>query len=521
MTSRPTTLGALRASGYADRSVKQEVAANAAARMAQGLPVVEGLVGFDETVLPALETALLAGHDFILLGERGQAKSRILRALVTLLDELVPVVAGSEVNDHPYRPFSSQGRAALARYGDDTPIAWMPREQRFAEKLATPDIAVADLIGDVDPIKVAEGRHLADEETIHFGLVPRHNRGIVAINELPDLAERIQVALLNVMEERDVQIRGYSLRLPLDLLVVATANPEDYTNRGRIITPLKDRFGAEVRTHYPLRLAEEVAVMRQEARLPQILPPPAAPAPHSGGILPPPELAPHPGGILPPPAELAPHPGGILPAPAELAPHPGGILPVTVPDFMAEVLAAFTRALRTAAEVNQRSGVSVRFSTGNLETLAASAARRALRNGERRAVARPCDLAQVLSAGMGKVEFETFEEGREAEILERLLRRALLEVFRRRTGRVDLSGLVARFDQGLSVETGDLVSGVDLLAQIDEVPGLARLLSALAVDEESPDLAAAALEFALEGLHLSRKLDRDDLGPGAFRYRQR
>ena len=494
MTSRPTTLGALRASGYADRSVKQEVAANAAARMAQGLPVVGGLVGFDETVLPALETALLAGHDFILLGERGQAKSRILRALVTLLDELVPVVAGSEVNDHPYRPFSSQGRAALARYGDDTPIAWMPREQRFAEKLATPDIAVADLIGDVDPIKVAEGRHLADEETIHFGLVPRHNRGIVAINELPDLAERIQVALLNVMEERDVQIRGYSLRLPLDLLVVATANPEDYTNRGRIITPLKDRFGAEVRTHYPLRLAEEVAVMRQEARLPQILPPPAAPAPHSGGILPP---------------------------PAELAPHPGGILPVTVPDFMAEVLAAFTRALRTAAEVNQRSGVSVRFSTGNLETLAASAARRALRNGERRAVARPCDLAQVLSAGMGKVEFETFEEGREAEILERLLRRALLEVFRRRTGRVDLSGLVARFDQGLSVETGDLVSGVDLLAQIDEVPGLARLLSALAVDEESPDLAAAALEFALEGLHLSRKLDRDDLGPGAFRYRQR
>ena len=493
MTSRPTTLGALRASGYADRSVKQEVAANAAARMAQGLPVVGGLVGFDETVLPALETALLAGHDFILLGERGQAKSRILRALVTLLDELVPVVAGSEVNDHPYHPFSPQGRAAVARYGDDTPIAWMSREQRFAEKLATPDIAVADLIGDVDPIKVAEGRHLADEETIHFGLVPRHNRGIVAINELPDLAERIQVALLNVMEERDVQVRGYSLRLPLDLLLVATANPEDYTNRGRIITPLKDRFGAEVRTHYPLRLAEEVAVMRQEAQLPQILPPTAEPAPH---------------------------PGGILPT-AEPAPHPGGILPLTVPDFMVEVLAAFTRALRTAAEVNQRSGVSVRFSTGNLETLAASAARRALRNGERRAVARPCDLAQVLSAGMGKVEFETFEEGREAEILERLLRRALLEVFRRRTGRIDLSGLVARFDEGLSVETGDLVSGVDLLAQIEEVPGLARLLSALAVDEESPDLAAAALEFALEGLHLSRKLDRDDLGPGAFRYRQR
>ena len=493
MTSRPTTLGALRASGYADRSVKQEVAANAAARMAQGLPVVEGLVGFDETVLPALETALLAGHDFILLGERGQAKSRILRALVTLLDELVPVVAGSEVNDHPYRPFSSQGRAALARYGDDTPIAWMPREQRFAEKLATPDIAVADLIGDVDPIKVAEGRHLADEETIHFGLVPRHNRGIVAINELPDLAERIQVALLNVMEERDVQVRGYSLRLPLDLLVVATANPEDYTNRGRIITPLKDRFGAEVRTHYPLRLAEEVAVMRQEARLPQILPPPAAPAPHSGGILPPPELA----------------------------PHPGGILPLTVPDFMAEVLAAFTRALRTAAEVNQRSGVSVRFSTGNLETLAASAARRALRNGERRAVARPCDLAQVLSAGMGKVEFETFEEGREIAVLERTLRRSFLEVFRRRTAGLDLSGLIAKFDEGLAVETGDLVPAADLLAQLDTIPGLARLLQALEVDEESPVLAAAGLEFAMEGLHLSRKIDRTEVGAAGYRYGRR
>ncbi|MBA3373042.1 MAG: AAA family ATPase [Actinomycetota bacterium] len=486
MTSRPTTLGALRASGYAERSVKQEVAANAAARLAQGLPVIEGLVGFDETVLPALETALLAGHDFILLGERGQAKSRILRALTSLLDDLVPVVAGSEVNDHPYHPFSPQGRAAVAEYGDDTPIAWLAPEQRFAEKLATPDIAVADLIGDVDPIKVAEGRHLGDEETIHFGLVPRHNRGIVAINELPDLAERIQVALLNVMEERDVQVRGYSLRLPLDLLVVATANPEDYTNRGRIITPLKDRFGAEVRTHYPLRLAEEVAVMWQEARLPQVTP---QESPRNG-----------------------------QPASAGSA---AAVLPITVPEFMVEVLATFTRSLRTAAEVNQRSGVSVRFSTGNLETLAASAVRRALRNGDRRAVARPCDLAQVLSAGMGKVEFETFEEGREAEILERLLRRSLLAVFRRHTGRVDLSGLVARFDGGLTVETGDLVSGDELLGQIDEMPGLARLLSALDVEEESPDLAAAALEFALEGLHLSRKLDRDDVGPAAFRYRQR
>ncbi|MDP8970217.1 MAG: AAA family ATPase [Actinomycetota bacterium] len=470
MTNRPATIGALRASGYPQRTVKQEVAANAAARLRAGESILDGLVGFDGTVLPALETALLAGHDFILLGERGQAKSRILRSLVDLLDEEVPVVAGSETNDHPYHPFSAHARALIAEHGEDTPITWLGRQERFAEKLATPDIAVADLIGDVDPIKVAEGRYLSDELTVHYGLVPRHNRGIVAINELPDLAERIQVALLNVMEERDVQVRGYSLRLPLDLLVVATANPEDYTNRGRIITPLKDRFGAEVRTHYPQRLAEEVSVMCQEA-------------------------------------------GAVGCAADPCMP------PVIVPRFMSEVLAALTRSLRAAPEVNQRSGVSVRFSTGNYQTLAGSAVRRALRTGEDRAVARPADLVQVLSAGIGKLEFETFEEGREAEVLERLLRRALLEVFRRRTAGVDLSGLVSRFDEGLSVETGDLVSADELLGQLDEVPGMGRLLTALDVEEESPALAAAALEFALEGLHLSRKIDRAELGPAVFRYK--
>jgi len=471
MTSRPSTIGALRDAGYPDRTVKQEVAANAATRLRAGRPIVDGLVGFDDTVLPALETAVLAGHDLILLGERGQAKSRILRSLVGLLDDAAPVIAGSEVNDHPYHPFSPQARALVREHGEDTPVVWIDRDARFAEKLATPDIAVADLIGDVDPIRVAEGRYLSDELTMHFGLVPRHNRGIVAINELPDLAERIQVALLNVMEERDVQVRGYSLRLPLDLLVVATANPEDYTNRGRIITPLKDRFGAEVRTHYPLRLAEEVAVMRQEARL-------GAPG----------------------------------------SPAVDGLPPVVVPVFMAEVLAALTRALRSAPEVNQRSGVSVRFSTGNYETLAASALRRAVRTGEDTAVARPTDLAQVLSAGLGKIEFETFEEGREADVLERLLRRSLLEVFRRRTSGVDLGGLVAKFEAGLAVETGDLVPAEQLLGQLDSVPGLARLLTALEVEEESPTLAAAALEFALEGLHLSRKVDRSEVGAAGYRY---
>ncbi len=466
---RARTLGELRTSGYPDRTVKQEIATNAARRLREGKPVVDGLVGFADTVLPALETALLAGHDVILLGERGQAKSRILRSLADLLDDVVPVVSGSEVCDHPYHPFSPLARALVAQHGDDTPIEWVGRQRRFAEKLATPDIAVADLIGDVDPMRVAEGRYLSDELTIHYGLIPRHNRGIVAINELPDLAERIQVALLNVMEERDVQVRGYSLRLPLDLLVVATANPEDYTNRGRIITPLKDRFGAEVRTHYPRTLAEEAEVMAAEA---------VVPGAHDG-----------------------------LP-------------PTLVPQFLVEVLAAFTRALRIAPEVNQRSGVSVRFSTGSFETLAASALRRALRTGEERAVGRPSDLAQVLTAGMGKVEFETFEDGREADILERLMRRALLEVFRRRTTGLDLSPLVGLFEGGLVVETGDLVPGEELLGQLDDIPGLAALLAALEVEEESPALAASALEFALEGLHLSRRLDRTDVGPASYRYGQ-
>jgi magnesium chelatase subunit I len=463
---RPRTIGELRASGYVARTVKQEVAANAARRLAQGSPVVEGLVGFDDSVLPSLETALLCGHDIILLGERGQAKSRILRSLADLLDEWMPVVAGSEVNDHPYRPFSPAGRALVSEHGDDTPITWIGRHERYAEKLATPDISVADLIGDVDPIKVAEGRHLSDELTVHYGLVPRHNRGIVAINELPDLAERIQVALLNVLEERDVQVRGYSLRLPLDLLVVASANPEDYTNRGRIVTPLKDRFGSEIRTHYPRSVDDEIAVMHAEAATDTV------------------------------------------------------VGAVAVPVFMTEVLAAFTRALRVASEVDQRSGVSVRFSVANYETLIGAALRRALRTGESRAVARPVDLAHVLAAGLGKIEFETFEEGREAEILARLLARAQLEVFRSRMVGVDMSGLVAAFEDGTIVETGDVMAAADVLGQLDRIPGFAAMLAALGVQAESRELAASAFEFVLDGLHLTRRLDRV-VEAGTTRYAAR
>ena len=459
--SRPSTLGALRAASYPDRTIKQEIAANATARLRAGEPLVDGLVGFDHTVLPALETALLAGHDLILLGERGQAKSRIIRSLTTLLDDAVPIVAGSEVNDHPFHPFTPAARRLVDEHGDDTPIEWIGPDRRYAEKLATPDIAVADLVGDVDPIKVAEGRYLGDDETIHFGLIPRHNRGIIALNELPDLAERIQVALLNVMEERDVQVRGYSLRLPLDLMVVTTANPEDYTNRGRIITPLKDRFGSEIRTHYPLSVEHEVDVMVAEAEVPS---------------------------------------GDEIPA-------------VVVPTFMAEVLAAFTRSLRMAAEVNQRSGVSVRFSTGNYETLAASAVRRAVRSGEEGAVARPSDLPAVIAASMGKIEFESFEEGREVDIMTRLMKRSILEVFRRRVRGADVAGLLDAFETGLEVTTGDLMSGRELMGQMDRIPGLAAVLAGLEV-EESPAMAAAAVELCLEGLHLSRRLDRHESDVG-------
>ncbi len=263
----PTTRGALRESGHVHQSVKAELRVNLLTRLSSGQERFPGIVGFDETVLPQLERAILAGHDVVLLGERGQGKTRLIRTLVGLLDEWTPVVSGCEINDHPYEPVCGRCLELEAELGDELPVAWKHRSERYGEKLATPDTSVGDLIGDIDPIKVAEGRTLGDPQTVHYGLVPRTNRGIFSVNELPDLAERIQVALLNVLEERDIQVRGYALRLPLDLMLVASANPEDYTNRGRIITPLKDRFGAEVRTHYPLRLDDELALMRQESLL--------------------------------------------------------------------------------------------------------------------------------------------------------------------------------------------------------------------------------------------------------------
>ena len=456
-TPDPTTLGELRNGGHIHKPVKVELRDNLLARLAAGQATFPGILGFDDTVLPEVERALLAGHDLVLLGERGQGKTRLVRTFIGLLDAWTPVVAGCEINDHPYAPVCVRCTRLVAAQGDETPVAWKHRSERYGEKLATPDTSVGDLIGDVDPIKVAEGRTLGDPETIHYGLVPRTNRGIFSVNELPDLAERIQVALLNVLEERDIQVRGYTLRLPLDLLVVASANPEDYTNRGRIITPLKDRFGAEVRTHYPLRLEDELSVIRQEAVLD----------------------------------------------------WPG--TPVQVPDHLMEVIARFTRLVRDSPQVDQRSGVSARFAVAATETVAASAVRRAAVTGEPVAVARVCDLPSVVPASRGKVEFEAAEEGRELEVLAHLLRKATADTFRARLGGLDLSGLQGRFAQGATVETGDLVPAVDLLKGLGPVPGLAALLARLGIEQESPGLAAAALEFALEGLHLNRRLAKDSV----------
>jgi magnesium chelatase subunit I len=463
--SAASTLGELRASGYPDRTVKEELRENLLARLGAGQPLFPSIVGFDDSVIPGLERGLLAGHDLILLGERGQAKTRLIRHLVDLLEEQVPAIEGCEVNDHPYRPICARCRALVAERGDQTPVVWIGRDQRYAEKLATPDTAVADLIGDVDPIRVAEGRYLADELTIHYGLVPRTNRGLVAINELPDLPERIQVALFNILEERDVQVRGYKIRLPLDLLMVATANPEDYTHRGRIVSPLKDRFGTQVRTHYPETVEEEIRIMEQEAR------------------------------------------------------PPASAVPARVPAFMEEVLASLTQELRRSPHVNQRSGVSVRFSIGNLESVRAAAIRRAVRAGEQEAVPRPCDLPGVLAASLGRVEFDTVEEGREEELLMRALAGAVLQVFRRRLSGFDFQPVLGRFGEGLVARTSDLTPAGEFLDQFGELPGLARLLARLGIEEESPGSAASAVEFALEGLHLSRRLNKDATGRvGAYAY---
>ena len=455
----PRTVGQLRATGHEPVSLRQEIRTNLLAKLRAGDDPWPGLHGFADTVIPQVERALLAGHDVGLLGERGQGKTRLLRALVGLLDEWTPVIEGSELGEHPFEPITPGSIRRAAELGDDLPVAWRHRDERYAEKLATPDTSVADLIGDVDPMKVAEGRSLGDPETIHFGLIPRSHRGIVAINELPDLAERIQVAMLNVMEERDIQIRGYVLRLPLDVLVVASANPEDYTNRGRIITPLKDRFGAEIRTHYPHEVTEEIAVISQEADL-----------------------------------------------------------VADVPDYLLEVLARFTRALRESSSVDQRSGVSARFAIAGAETIAAAALHRATTQGEDVAVARVVDLETAVEVLGGKIEFETGEEGRESEILTHLLRTAIAETVRAHLAGVDLRLLVDAIEEGAMVTTGarigarDFLAGLPVLGESDLYDQVTDRLCTSTGGATDDGSRAGAIELALEGLYLARKIGKESGG---------
>ena len=460
-------MGELTASGWRSVPVKDEVRRNAVARIAAGESMFDGVLGYEQTVMPQLENALLAGHDIIFLGERGQAKTRMIRSLTGLLDEWMPIIAGSEINDDPTHPVSKYARDLVAEHGDDTPIDWVHRDDRFGEKLATPDTSIADLIGEVDPIKVAEGRYLSDELTLHYGLVPRTNRGIFAINELPDLAERIQVGLLNVLEERDVQVRGYKIRLPLDVLLIASANPEDYTNRGRIITPLKDRFGSQIRTHYPLETSTEVEIVRQEAR-----------------------------------------------------PISVGDVRVTVPPYMEQVVATFSHLARGSSHVNQRSGVSVRLSVSNYEVLAANALRRGLRAGEREVVPRICDLDALAASTAGKVEIESLEEGREGAIIENLLRSAVLTVYKERVTPDQVREVVTAFEEGIVAHTGEDIASADEARLLEQVPALRAPVLALTEGDESPAALASAVEFVLEGLHLGKRLNKDSSGSRAT-YRGR
>ncbi|WP_372736427.1 sigma 54-interacting transcriptional regulator [Nocardioides sp.] len=459
MTSQPSiaTVGELRASGHELKTVHQEIRDNLLSALREGRDPWPGLHGFADTVIPQLERALIAGHDVVLLGERGQGKTRLLRTMVGLLDEWTPVIDGSELGEHPFEPITHGSQRRAAELGDDLPVSWRHRDDRYAEKLATPDTSVADLIGDVDPMKVAEGRSLGDPETIHFGLIPRSHRGIVAINELPDLAERIQVAMLNVMEERDIQIRGYVVRLPLDVLVVASANPEDYTNRGRIITPLKDRFGAEIRTHYPIELADEVAVIRQEAHLP---------------------------------ADM-----------------------VEVPDYLVEILARFTGHLRGSNAVDQRSGVSARFAIAGAETIAAAAIHRATSRGEDAAVARVVDLETAIDVLGGKIEFESGEEGREVEVLTHLLRTATAETVREHFRGLDFGLLVEAIENGMMVTTGEQVTAREFLTGLP-VLGESELYDQVCdrLGAGNDGQRAGAIELALEGLYLARRISKESGG---------
>jgi magnesium chelatase subunit I len=456
---RAATLGELRGSSWersAGRSIKDELRGNLLSRLRQRQPVFPGLVGYDDTVIPLVINALLSRHNFILLGLRGQAKTRLLRQLTSLLDDAIPVIRDTELNDDPFRPVSVQGQLAVAAAGDDTPIAWLERDERYIEKLATPDVTVADIIGDLDPIRAASlGTRLGDERAIHYGLLPRANRGIFAVNELPDLAGRVQVALFNIMQEGDVQIKGYPVRLPLDVLLVFSANPEDYTARGKIITPLKDRIGSEIRTHYPQTVAEGSAITRQEAWL-------------------------------------------------------GRDSEVLLPDFIADTVEEVAFQAREDKRVDAQSGVSQRLPISLLESVVSAAEQRALLLGEERPVARVADVFQGLPAITGKLELTYEGELRGAEPVAREI--ILLAVERVLSGRVPerlLDEVAGWFEaEGVLKLPADLPSS-RLPELFAPVPGLLAAASSLAGDATQEQLGAAG-EFILEGLHARKRIGRSE-----------
>ena len=464
------TLGRLRKSRWLSRTVKEEIRQNAIKRIQQGEELFPGVLGYENTVIPQLENALLAGHDFIFLGERGQAKTRMIRGLTDLLDEWMPIIAGSEINDDPYNPVSKYAIDLVNEKKDATPIEWVHRSERFGEKLATPDTAIADLIGEVDPIKVAEGRYLSDELTLHYGLVPRTNRGIFAINELPDLSERIQVGLLNVLEERDVQVRGYKIRLPLDILLVASANPEDYTNRGRIITPLKDRFGSQLRTHYPFEVELEKDIAVQEAEI-----------------------------------------------------FSQTDLAVSVPEFMSMIVATVTHAARESSHINQRSGVSVRVTVANYEALIAGAVRRTLLSSETEVIPRISDLSALIASTAGKIEVESLDDGREIEIIQYLIKQSILDTFKATADQTLCADILKAFTDGAVINAGDDIPSDTYLQWLKDIPAFTPVLESIGLtqdDLQNPSVVASGIEFILEGLHLSKLLNKEAMGDsGVYRAR--
>jgi len=471
---RPRTLGELRESGYRMESVKDEMRRNVISLIRSGRPLFPEVLGYEETVVPQIQNAILSRHDLLFLGLRGQAKTRMLRQLVNLLDEAMPIIAGSEINDHPYAPHSKSARDIVDSLKEQTPIEWVGRDARYQEKLATPDVTIADLIGEIDMIKHAEGRYLSNELTMHFGLIPRTNRGIFCINELPDLSPKIQVGLFNVLEERDIQIRGYPIRLALDLCMVFSANPEDYTNRGRIVTPLKDRIGSVVRTHYPLTRELGIAINDQNAWLDR--------------------------------ADER----------------------VAIPLYIKEIVEEVSRLARSSSHVNQQSGVSVRMSIANLENVVSNAERRALLNGEEWIVPRPSDLGHVATSSRGKLELTMSEDdGNEDKLVSRLVDEAVKNVFTQYLDAREFRGVVDHFEAGKGLELGDALAATEVLARIEKVPHLRKRAEEFAhqvqpdLKESSARLAAtaSAVEFILDGLHVCNKLNKTSK-PGSTSYKR-